>query len=75
MFQSIGKNGVATFLSMLRSGLFLIPILVVLSKTLGLTGIEIAQPVSDILTFVVSVPFVIRFLKALKQLEAEKTKE
>ena len=73
MFQSIGKNGVATFLSMLRSGLFLIPILLVLSATLGLTGIELAQTVSDILTFAVSVPFVINFLKTLKQLEREQT--
>jgi len=71
LFQSIGKNGVATFLAMLRSGLFLIPILLVLSATLGLTGIEIAQPVADILTFVVSVPFVISFLKQLKALEIE----
>ncbi len=75
MFQSIGKNGVATFLSMLRSGLFLIPILLVLSATLGLTGIEIAQTVSDILTFVVSVPFVISFLKTLKRLETEQSGE
>ena len=71
MFQSIGKNGVATFLSMLRSGLFLIPILVILSKVLGLTGIEIAQPVSDVLTFAVSAPFVVNFLKTLKNLELE----
>jgi len=75
MFQSIGKNGVATFLSMLRSGLFLIPILVVLSNTLGLTGIEIAQPVSDVLTFVMSVPFVVSFLKTLKHLETKKAEE
>ena len=72
MFQSIGKNGVATFLAMLRSGLFLIPTLLVLSATLGLTGIEIAQTVADILTCMVSVPFVIRFLKTLKRLEQEK---
>lgn len=72
MFQSIGKNGVATFLAMLRSGLFLIPTLLVLSAMLGLTGIEIAQTVADILTFMVSVPFVIRFLKKLKTLENEK---
>lgn len=75
MFQSIGKNGVATFLSMLRSGLFFVPILLILSKTLGLTGIEIAQPVSDVLAFVVSVPFVISFLKKLKQLEEETKRE
>ena len=71
LFQSIGKNGVATFLSMLRSGLFLIPILLILSKTMGITGIEIAQTVADIFTFVVSVPFVINFLKQLKALETE----
>ena len=69
MFQSVGKNGVATFLAMLRSGLFFIPTLLVLSATLGLTGIEIAQTVADILTFIVSVPFVISFLKILKRLE------
>ena len=72
MFQSIGKNGVATFLAMLRSGLFLIPTLLVLSAMLGLTGIEIAQTVADVLTFMVSVPFVIRFLKKLKTFENEK---
>lgn len=69
MFQSIGKNGIATILSMLRSGVCLIPTLLILSATLGLTGIEIAQPVSDILTFVISVPFVVRFLRTLKELE------
>lgn len=69
MFQSIGKNGIATILSMLRSGVCLIPTLLILSATLGLTGIEIAQPVSDVLTFVISVPFVVRFLRTLKELE------
>lgn len=69
MFQSIGKNGIATILSMLRSGVCLIPTLLILSATLGLTGIEIAQPVSDVLTFVISVPFVVRFLHTLKELE------
>ena len=69
MFQSIGKNGIATILSMLRSGVCLIPTLLILSGMLGLTGIEIAQPVSDVLTFVISVPFVVRFLRTLKELE------
>ena len=69
MFQSIGKNGIATILSMLRSGVCLIPTLLILSAALGLTGIEIAQPVSDVLTFMISVPFVVRFLRTLKELE------
>ena len=69
LFQSVGKNGVATILSMLRSGVCLIPTLLILSSTLGLTGIEIAQPVSDVLTFAISLPFVVKFLRTLKQLE------
>ena len=71
MFQSVGENGIATFLSMLRSGLFFIPILLVLSATMGLSGIEIAQTVADVLACAVSVPFVIRFLRRLKTLEKE----
>lgn len=69
MFQSIGKNAVATFLSMLRSGLFFIPTILILANTLGLTGVEISQTVADILAFAVSVPFVINFMRDLKRLE------
>ena len=69
MFQSIGINAVATFLSMLRSGLFFIPTILILANTLGLTGVEISQTVADILAFAVSVPFVINFMRDLKRLE------
>lgn len=69
MFQSIGKNKTATFLSMLRSGICFIPALLLLSKTLGLLGIEIAQTVADIMAFLIAIPFVVRFLKQLKNLE------
>lgn len=71
MFQSIGKNGVATFLSMLRSGLFFIPVILILSKTMGLTGVEISQTVADIMTFIVSLPFVVSFMRELKKIEQE----
>ncbi len=71
MFQSVGKNGVASFLSSLRSGLFFIPVILILSACLGLTGVEISQTVADVMTFLVSVPFTLRFLKELKRLEAQ----
>ncbi len=71
LFQSVGRNKEATFLSMLRSGICFIPTILILSKTLGLTGVEISQTVSDMLTFVISVPFVVRFLKELKKLELQ----
>jgi len=71
MFQSVGKNKTATFLSMLRSGVCFIPVILVLSRTLGLFGIEISQTVADVLAAFISVPFTMRFLKQLNRLENE----
>lgn len=68
LFQSIGKNGRATFLSMLRSGLCFIPVILILSQTMGLLGVEIAQTVADIMAFFIALPFVISFMKKLKKM-------
>lgn len=65
MFQSIGKSKVATFLSALRSGLVFIPMLLLLANTLGLIGIQTAQPVADMLSLVIALPFAAKFLKNL----------
>lgn len=65
LFQSIGSNRIASFLSGLRSGVILIPVLWFSERQFGLLGIQTAQPVSDIITFVIALPFVIRFLKNL----------
>ncbi len=66
LYQSIRKAGVASFLSTLRSGALLIPALLVGVPLLGLTGIQIAQPVADCLTGLISVPFIIHFLRKEK---------
>ncbi len=63
LFQSVGSNGRATFLSALRSGLCFIPILVLLTSLFGLLGVQMAQTVSDVMTFIITVPFVLHFLK------------
>ncbi len=65
LFQSIGKNGKATFLALLRSGLYFIPIIFILPRFFGLTGVEISQTIADVLTFFTTIPFVVRFLKTL----------
>ena len=65
MFQSIGKSGTATFLSSLRSGLIFIPLLLILTLALGITGVEMAQSLSDVLTFFLTVPFTVRFFRSL----------
>ncbi len=70
-FQSVGKNKPATFLSMLRSGLVFIPVILILSNQIGLTGVQVAQTVTDIITFFVSMPFIIYFFKKLPKDDAE----
>ena len=66
MFQSIGKNGTASFLAMLRSGICFIPVIFLLPRLLGLTGVEVSQTVADFLTFVITVPFVVQFFQHLQ---------
>ena len=63
LYQSIRKAGIASLLSTLRSGALLMPTLLIGVPLLGLTGIQIAQPVADCLTGLISVPFIIRFLR------------
>ena len=63
LYQSIRRPGVASFLSVLRSGVVLIPLLFILSATLGLPGIQAAQPASDAVVGLVSIPFIVHFLR------------
>ena len=65
LFQSIGDAKKASFLSMLRSGLCYIPLLLLLPPFMGFLGIQCSQMVADILSALISVPFVIKFLKTI----------
>ena len=67
MFQSIGKSGRATFLACCRQGVCFIPLILTLPRIWGLPGIELCQPIADGLTFCISVPFLLPFLKELKE--------
>ena len=75
LFQSIGKSGRATFLACCRQGVFFIPLILTLPRFFGLVGIEICQPIADVLTFLVTVPFLFPFLHQLVKMdEAEMAK-
>lgn len=71
-FQSTGHKGGAAFLSMLRSGLYFIPMLIVMTHYTGLFGIQTAQPLADMLSFITVIPFMILFFKRLPQDKCEK---
>ena len=67
LFQSIGKGGRATILASFRSGTIYIPALLILTAFFGLRGIQWSQPVSDILSAVLSLPVAVAFLKGLPE--------
>ena len=67
LFQSIGKGGRATILASFRSGTIYIPALLILTAFWGIRGIQWSQPVSDILSAVLSLPVAVVFLRGLPE--------
>ncbi len=63
LYQSIRKAGISSFLSLLRSGLYFIPLLLLGSKLWGLTGIQLAQPLTDALNGLTCIPFLWHYLR------------
>lgn len=67
-FQSIGKAGKAFFISCCQNGLFFIPMVLILPHLIGITGIEISQPIGYIISSFISAPMLLAFLNQLKKL-------
>ena len=63
LYQCLGFSLCATLLACCRQGFFFVPIVLILPRYIGLTGIQAVQPLSDLLTAIVSVPFLIGFYK------------
>lgn len=62
LYQSIQQPTISSILSLIRSGLITIPILLFGVAILGLLGIQIAQPTADIIAGLISIPFIVRFV-------------
>jgi putative MATE family efflux protein len=67
-FQAIGKAKLATFLSMLRQMIVLLPLILILPKFWGVEGVWIANPISDLVAAVVTFLF---FRRELNKLECD----
>lgn len=63
LYQCLGFSVCASILASCRQGIFFIPIVLLLPKAIGLTGIQMAQPAADLMTFIISVPFQIFFFR------------
>ena len=69
LLQTSGKMWRATFLGACRLGLVLGPVVLVLPRILGMLGVQIAQPVTDILTTLVALPLAAGVLRELHAAE------
>lgn len=67
LFQSIGKSGRALFIACIQGGFVFIPLIMILPQFIGLTGIQIAQPISYLCSGLIAMPIVIHFFQHLEQ--------
>lgn len=70
MLQTIGRAGPATLLALARQGLFLLPAIYILKPWLGVLGIQLAQPIADFATFLLSLPLGIHALRGMVEKDA-----
>lgn len=63
LYQCLGYRTAATLLALCRQGILFFPLIAVLPQLWGLFGIQLSQPGADGLTFLVSVPFQIVFMR------------
>ena len=66
-YQAVGKAGYAIVFNLLRQIVLLIPMVYILSSFLGLTGVWLAGPVSDLGAAIATAWFMVRELKGLRQ--------
>jgi putative MATE family efflux protein len=74
LLQTIGKAAKASILALARQGLFFLPMILILPPLFGITGIQLSQPIADVMTFVLAIPMgtgVLRELKACSVQKAE----
>ncbi|WP_300799821.1 MATE family efflux transporter [uncultured Acetatifactor sp.] len=69
--QSIGYSFRATLTAIGKQGLFFIPAILILPGVYGVLGLQLAQPVADLLTFVLTQVIVVMVVKELKGMEKE----
>lgn len=65
-FQVLGKSAKATVLSSARQGIFFLPLIIMLPRIFGLKGVQCAQPLADLGSFILSLFLMLPLLKDLK---------
>ena len=66
-FQSIAKGNVSTVLGMLRHFILLLPIVLILPRFFGLTGVWMSPPIADFFSITITVIVLVRYYKKDRQ--------
>jgi putative MATE family efflux protein len=67
LLQTMGLAAKASLMAAARQGLFLIPAALILPRFFGLLGVQMSQPVADVLSFILALPVTLGVLKELKE--------
>lgn len=73
LMQACGKKWRASFLSLNRQGVYFVPIILLLPRVVGLTGVEVAQAAADTLSAITALPYLLVFFAELRR--GEKAEE
>lgn len=67
LYQAIGRPVGATILGLSRQCIFLIPLMIILNRTMGVEGLKIAQASADVCSLVLAVPMLIIIMREINQ--------
>ncbi|MCI1901341.1 MAG: MATE family efflux transporter [Bifidobacteriaceae bacterium] len=67
MQQTIGKTFVSSVVGISRQGLGLVPALLILPPIFGFLGVQMAQPMADVLALIITIPLQARVLRELRE--------
>lgn len=67
LMQSLKISSKATVLALARQGIFYLPLIFTLPRILGITGLTLVQPISDVLSFVLTVFLVKKELSNIRR--------
>lgn len=69
LFQCTGKAALATFVAACRQGICFLPLIVILPRFIGLLGVQLTQPLSDVITLIICIPLLRSFFRNMKKEE------
>ena len=75
MMQTTAQTVRASLVALGRQGLFFLPLILALPPLLGLTGIELVQPLADLMTFILALALQIGLLRRINRLQAKESGE